>query len=204
MIRSLIVAFAFILCGTPAAQSTLEPCREAGDPYHAAVNQVIDKVVAKPSRLQLTTFPSFQTESGIRLVGSDVYFVEFQSSYWGDSVAEEGGGSYHMDFRKPRPITKVRRAPLGAAAAERIHRVFTKAIMESKGPGPGGLDGVAYVFAAPGGKCGGTWSPDPQSRNGRLVQIMDRLARHASFTAPLDLARSEKSLLRLLSEIEGP
>lgn len=116
MIRSLIVSFAFILCGTPAAQSTLEPCREAGDPYHAAVNQVIDKVVAKPSRLQLTTFPSFQTESGIRLVGSDVYFVEFQSSYWGDSVAEDGGGSYHMDFRKPRPITKVRRAPLGAAA----------------------------------------------------------------------------------------
>lgn len=137
------------------------------------------------------------------MVGSDVYFVELQSSFWADSVAEDGGGSYHMDFSKPRTATKVRRASLAAAVAERVQQVFTKAIVEAKAPGQGGLDGVAYVFTTSGDNCGWAWSPDPQSRNGRLVQLMDRLARHASFTAPLDLARSEKSLIRLVEKIEA-
>lgn len=202
MIRSLLAAFTFVFSGASAAQSSLEPCHEERDPYHAAVNQIIDKAVSKPSLLQLTVFPSFQVESGVRLVGSEVYFVEFQSSYWADSVAEDGGGSYHMDFTKPKTIAKVKRAKLAAAVAERVHQVFAKAITEAKGPGLGGLDGTAYVFTTFEGKCGWAWSPDPNSRNGRLVQLMDRLARHASFIAPLDLARSEKSLIRMLAKIE--
>jgi len=203
MIRCRFTAFAFVFCGTSAAQGSLEPCREANDPYYRAVNQVIDKAVAKPTQLQLTVFPSFEVESGIRLVGSDVYFVKFRSSFWADSVAADGGGSYHMDFSKPKTVATVSRATLDAAVAERVLRVFTKAIVEAKETGHGGLDGIAYVFTASGGKCGRTWSPEADSRSGRLVQLMDRLARHARFSAPLDLARSEKSLIRLIGKIEG-
>ncbi len=203
MIRSLLFTLALSVCGASAAQNSLEPCREAGDPYHAAVNRIIDKAVAKPARLQLTVFPSFETESGIRLVGSDVYFVEFQSSHWADSIVADGRGSYHMDFSKPKIVTKVHRASLNAGVADRIQQVFTKAIVEARSPGEGGLDGVSYVFSTSSGQCGSAWSPGPQTRNGRLVQLMERLARHAGFTAPLDLARSEKSLARLIKKIEA-
>lgn len=194
----------FALHGGCLAQNLLAPCRYEGkDPYYQGVYRVIDKAVGKPSRLQLTVFPSFQAESGVRLLGTEVYHVQLLSSFWGDSQTWDRKGSGHMDFSKPKSLTRVRHAPLSSAVADRVEQVFAKATLAANGAELGGLDGTSYEFTMPGGGCGSTWSPDPKSPNGRLVRLMDRLEAHARFTVPIDLERSEKSLLRLLDQIEG-
>ncbi|WP_035372893.1 hypothetical protein [Pseudoduganella violaceinigra] len=204
--RLVLCVFAFFgtFCAEAVAQDLLEPCHpKSGNPYYTGVYRVIDKAVGRPSRLQLTTFPSFQSESGIRLVDSEVYFVEFQAFFWDQSYVSDGSGVGHMDFSKPKITTKVRHAALSPPVAERVQLVFAKAIANAKESDAGGLDGTSYVFSTSGESCGAAWSPEPRSKNGRLVELMRRLERHSGFSSPIDLARSEKSLVRLLQAVES-
>ena len=123
----LCLVVACVLQAHAAAQDALEPCLDRFDnPYYAAVNRVIDNAVAKPARLLLTTVPSFQPESGLRLVGNDIYYVEFPRSFWYESYPKGGNG--HMDFTRPRIVSKARRAPLSANVANRVEQVFVNAI----------------------------------------------------------------------------
>lgn len=188
---------------TALAQSSLEPCRKDFiDAYHVGVNKVIDDAVAVPSSLQLTTFPSFQTESGLRLVASKVYFVEFQTSFWGDSYVVDRKGNGRMDFTKPRTVAKSRSAPLSSDTAQRIGRAYSKAITEATQSGRTGLDGTAYVLSTGKGDCAWAWSPEPNSQNGQLIELMRRLETHTKFSSLIDLQRSEKSIIQLLNTIE--
>jgi hypothetical protein len=189
---------------TALAQSSLEPCRkDFTDAYHVGVNKVIDDAVAAPSSLQLTTFPSFQAESGLRLVASRVYFVEFQTSFWGDSYVVDRKGDGRMDFTKPRTVAKSRNAPLSSDTAQRIEHAYSKAITEATQSGRMGLDGTAYVLSTGKGDCAWAWSPEPNSQNGQLIELMRRLEVHTKFSSAIDLQRSEKSIIRLLNIIEG-
>ncbi|OEZ58194.1 hypothetical protein [Duganella sp. HH105] len=189
---------------TALAQSSLEPCREDFiDAYHVGVNKVIDDAVAAPSSLQLTAFPSFQAESGLRLVASRVYFVEFQTSFWGDSYVVDRKGNGRMDFTKPRTVAKSRNALLSLDTAQRIGRMYSKAITEATQSGRMGLDGTAYVLSTGKGDCAWAWSPEPNSQNGQLIELMRRLEAHTKFSSLMDLQRSEKSIIRLLNSIEG-
>ncbi len=198
------VLFVFLACAfgvRVTAQEALEPCRDRfNDPYHAAVKRVIDNAVAKPARLLLTTVPSFEAESGLRLVGNEIYHVEFPTSFWYESYPKGENG--RMDFTKPRIVGKVRRASLSQDVANRVEQVFANAIAKSKDSGWAGIDGVSYIFATPDNRCAQAWSPKPGSRNGKLVQLMQRMEKHTSFTSPNDLQRSEKSLVRLLEALE--
>lgn len=202
-IRLPLLVLIAALHGSSCAQSALEPCdRKLSDPYHAAVNKVIDGAVAQPSRLLLTTFPSFEPESGLRLAGSGIYFVTFQSSFWGQSYICNRKGVCRMDFSKPKARTKVSYAALSAPVAVRVERVVAKAIAQVEDSRAFGLDGVSYVLSTPDGACGWAWSPAPQSRNGRLVQLMQRLEKHTAFSMPVDLQRSEQALVQLLETME--
>lgn len=186
------------------AQGSLEPCRnDFTDGYHVGVNKVIDDAVAAPSSLQLTTFPSFQAESGLRLVASRIYFVEFQTSFWGDSYVVDRAGNGHMDFTKPRTLAKLRSAQLSADTSQRIGRLYSKAIDEATKSDRMGLDGTAYVLSSAKRACAWAWSPEPSSQNGRLIELMRRLETHAKFSSAMDLQSSEKVIIRLLNAIEG-
>lgn len=196
--------FLFLACTLAAhatAQDALEPCRDRfDDRYHKAVTRVIDKAVAKPARLMLATIPSFEPESGLRLVGNEIYHVEFPTSFWHESYPK--GGTGRMDFTAPRIAGKVRRALLSADVANRVERVFVNAIARSRESDAAGLDGVSYVITTPDNLCGYAWSPRKGSRNAQLIQLMQRLEKHTSFTTPVDLQRSEQSLIRLLNALE--
>jgi hypothetical protein len=204
--KACLLAFALggVFQGSCGAQNALEPCQdELADPYHGAVGQVIDKAVARPASLQLTTFPSFEAESGLRLAGTELYFVEFKSSYWGESQYLARDGSYRMDFSRPKILTKVRHAPLSAGLAQRVERAYAGSIAKAKKSDWMGLDGVIYLFATSNGACAVAWSPKPRTPNVRLVELMARLEKHTAFSVPLDLQRSEKGISRLLQAIEN-
>jgi hypothetical protein len=199
--------FLFVLAGvlqsSSIAQNVLEPCREDfSDEYHARVNRIIGDAVAQPSSLRLTTFPSFQPESGLILVGAELYFVRLNSFYWAESLYADRDGSYRRDFVKPKIVTTTLHAPLSATIARRIEYVYSAAIAKAGTSGRMGLDGVAYVFSTSNGACAWAWSPEPGTRNGRLLELMERLEKHATFSLPIDLQRSEKAIKKLLQTIE--
>jgi hypothetical protein len=108
-----------------------------------------------------------------------------------------------MDFGKPKTVVKTRHARLSIGVARRIEHIFIRAIAEAKGSDRIGLDGEAYVFSDRSGACAWAWSPEPNSPNDRLVKLMRRLEMHTKFSAPVDLERSEKAIIRYLDEIEG-
>ncbi len=190
--------------GSASAQNSLKPGgQNAEDGYHAGVNRRIAAAVALQPSILLTTFPSFQTESGVRLVGVEIYFVEFQKQFWEESYVSDRDGGGHMDFSKPKGAIRIHHAPVDASVAARIVRIYSKAIADARNSGHGGLDGTSYVFSIPGGACARAWSPEPETRNGRLVELLRRLENHAKFSTPMDLQESEKAIVRYLNNVEG-
>jgi hypothetical protein len=186
-----------------SAQNALEPCRDRfADAYHARVAKTIDDAVIQPSSLRLTTLPSFQPESGLRLVDTELYFVQFTSFFWADSYYRAADGSYRMDFARPKIATMVRHAPLSSMLARRVEQVYARAIAKAKHADGRGLDGVTYAFSTPNGACAYAWSPKPDTSNGWLVELMGRLEKHAGFSTPDDLQRSEKAMVGLLQAME--
>lgn len=167
-----------LLCGQCYAQNLLEPCDGyIRSPYSDGVQKIIDHAVPQPSLLHLATLPSFQNESGLRLVGNEVYFVQFKSFYWGDSIVYNRKGEGRMDFsRPPRVSTTVSHAPLSEPVARRIEKVYTQSIARAKRSNQAGLDGVSYVFATANGDCASAWSP--QAVAGKIRAASRRRRRH--------------------------
>lgn len=192
-----------VLHGSACAQNALEPCDVPfSNPYHAGVNKVISGAVAQQARVQLVTLPSFEPESALKLVGSEIYFVGFQSSFWAGSYRVDRHGTGRMDFTKPQIRTRVRHAPISAAVADRVEQLYVTAIAGAKTSNQMGLDGVDYIFSTAGGACGRGWSPAPGSRNHLLIQVMRHLEKHTALSRSADLQRSEKALVQLLQAIE--
>lgn len=199
----LILAVGF-LCGRAYAQSELEPCNnEFSGEYYARVDRIISEAVGRHAQLQLTTIPSFEPESGVRLVGTDVYFVKFLNSLWAEANAFDEAGYEHTDYAKPRISTKVRHAPLDPGLAKRLEQVFLQSIVNARKSDDLRLDGVTYRFSAAQNSCGTTWSPDPESHSGHLVGLVKFLEKHASLEVEGDLRNSEKSISQALDVMKA-
>lgn len=200
---SLLVTLVGLIHCTAAAQGALEPCPIAPfNPYYDGVNRVIDKAVGRASSLHLTTLPSFEAETGLRLVGTEVYFVQFRAQFWSGSVRLQRDGSYRMDFAKPNIITRVRHAPLTPAIMKRVQEVYARAVSTAKKQNNVGLDGETYLISPTGMPCAFAWSPAPETANGRLIALMRRLEIHATLSAPSQLQRSEREIAELLLVLE--
>lgn len=187
-----------------SAHSALEPCPTVPpNPYYDGVNRVIDKSVGRLTSLHLTSLPSFAAESGVRLVGTDVCFVQFRAQFWSESVRPQRDGSYRMDFTKPNIITRVRHAPLSPAVMKRVEDVYARAASTAKKQNIMGIDGEIYLISTPGIACALAWSPHLETANGRLITLMHRLGVHATLSAPRQLQRSERDIARLLNNLEN-
>ncbi len=193
----LLILVSALLCGRSYAQ-TLEPCRQpeflAG--YYRGVDRVIDNAVGQTPSLSLTTLPSFWAESGVRIVGSDVYFVEFKSSFWGEANS-------YGSFASPRIETKTHRAAISPELASRIEEIYAGAIAGASQTDRRGVDGVSYRFSSPRAGCGETWSPEPDTVNARLVELLVLLSNHAKLSNPRDMQRSEESMVHLIRNMDG-
>lgn len=201
-----VFALLVMLAGIPHAnaRATLQPCDSMdANPYYAGVNRIISGAVRQPSQLQLTTLPSFSEESGVRIVGDDIYFVQFRSFYWGEASPRlDGPGDGHMNFTKPKIATKTIHAPMSPALVRRVEQIYAKTIANAKQSNQMGLDGTSYIFSTSNGACGLAWSPDSKSQNGRLVELLQRLEKHAGLSTQIGLQSSEKSISELLRTME--
>lgn len=198
----LILAIGF-LCSRGYAQSELEPCdNEFSGEYYARVDRVIAEAVGQRAQLKLTTIPSFEPESGVRLVGTDVYFVKFLNSLWAEATSFDEAGYGHTDYAKPQITTEVNHAPLAPGLSKRVEQVFLQSIANTKKSDELRLDGVTYRFSTDKNSCGTTWSPDPESHSGRLVKVFRLLEKHAVLESASDLKNSEDSISLALDELK--
>lgn len=200
---SLLTMLTIVLAPVSAlAQSALEPCEMEflGD-YYRGVDKIIDDAVGRTPRLSLTTLPSFSPESGVRLVADDIYFVQFGSSFWYGATTVDSSGRGREDFSLPKVKTLIYRARISPSIAERIEQAYTSAIERSRKSDRMGLDGVSYRFTKPGIGCGEAWSPEPDTSNATLVDLVELLAKHAKLSKPRELVRSEEAVAALLSRV---
>ncbi len=202
-IISLLIILIIVLAPVPAlAQSALKPCEMEflGD-YYRGVEKIIDDAVGGAPRLSLTTLPSFVPESGVRVVGDDVYLVQFASSFWYGAMKPDSAGRDHESFSSAQVKTRIYRAKISRSIADRIEQVYTAAIAGSRKPDRMGLDGVSYRFTRPGIGCGEAWSPDPDTPNAKLVELVELLAKHAKLSNPREMQRSEKAMAATLNRV---
>ena len=199
----LLIAAAACAADSARAQ-TLEPCEiEFLSEYYRGVDSIIDHATGRPAQLSLTVLPSFFAESGVRLVGNDVYSVELKSSYWEKTQSMDSSGHGHMDFSSPQAASDVFHAPLSPEIVARIKQLYIRAISAATKSDRRGFDGVSYRFSDPSVGCGETWSPDQDSPDGRLVELVQLLAEHAKLSKPRTMQRSEESIVRLLNSMGG-
>jgi len=184
------------------AQSALAPCNgQFSDAYFAGMNRIADRAVKQPFQLQLTTLPSFQNESVLRLAGSEIYLVQFRKFYWAEANSLDRSGATRKDFSKTQIPVKVRHAPLSAALAQRVLQAYLDAIATAKNTEPMGVDGTTYVVSTPDKGCALAWSPAPESHNGKLITLLASLEKHANYAAPADLQKSELAIALLLQKL---
>ena len=158
------------------------------------MGELIDRSVPGPSRLSATIWPSFQAPWGIRLVGDDIYLVKLTSGYWPIPPPPEPGTRSNI---RPAVTTEVHHASLTPAAAHALARLFSVRTTQADQEDTLGLDGVTYYFSS-GPYCARTWSPEPESGAGRMVQLVDLLAKHAQMTDQRELAVSEREMATLV------
>ncbi len=183
---------AFLSIGLLPISYAAKPCNDFMPEYYGQVDRIVDVAVGKTARLSLTTFPSFYAESGVRLVGADVYFVQLLSFLWAESYA--GGVGPKVEFAKVRVKTKTFQAKLRADIADRVEAVYAHAISRVRPSQAQGLDGVTYRFAIPRAGCGEVWSPSNDTPDSRLVMLGELLEKHAQLTTEAELKKNEAAI----------
>ncbi|MDR2187452.1 MAG: hypothetical protein LBE62_05280 [Azonexus sp.] len=180
------------------AQSVLEPCREYPlSEYYQGIEKRVDVAAGAEYQIALTTIPSFFPESAVRLVDSEIYYVKFKPSLWAT-------GNSHMDFVSPKINIKVYHSPISQENASKIVRIYSAAISSVREQDDaGGLDGTSYYFRTPEAGCGSAWSPEPETDNAILVQLLELLAKHATLSRPQEMKRSEGAISKMIEKIEA-
>jgi hypothetical protein len=190
-----------------AADDYLEPCRVSMAEYESRVESISRTAMPGEAEFWVTVIPSFQPEWSVG-VSSDGgrYFVThviFQQSLWGRSLVQSGPNKYSYDFSKP----DVRTTRHTVVISDELHRALRsewERSIASARPAEGlGLDGVTFKFEL-SGRCGSAWSPDPETPNGKLVDLVMSLARFADTNNGSSRATGEAAIRRKLQRIHPP
>lgn len=161
-----------------------------------AVDKIIDGAVGRPYELALTVFPSFEAEYGVRMIGVDVYLVTLNRSVWASTVVADGTGSNHHDFGKAHADTSVQKSSISPKLAAEVRQKYINAVSAINPSNDGGLDGTTYRFVVQDAGCGETWSPAPNSANGRLIELAELLVAHVRQSGHRFISRSEEKIFR--------
>lgn len=203
-LRSVIAsAFLAILHPTTAssADDRLEPCRVIFPEYENRVESISHAAMPGKVELWVTVIPSFRPEWSVGVsTNKGRYFVThvvFQRSLWSRSVIRTGPNTESHDFSKPHVETTVATASINAGLYETLRSEWARSIAVDHLSKAVRVDGVTFEFKSPG-RCGKAWTPDPEARNGRHVELAKALARLADSKgeALRSAAKDVESVLR--------
>lgn len=209
-VKSLFCLLALLLCVTAvrAESPGLETCgeQEVVVGYQSQVDSLIDDAVAGKRGLRFTVFPSFTSEWGVRMVERDGRFfvahVALQESVWGSSwQAPKPDGRVDFVLTTADIPVDVHEAEIGEALAHRLTARVTTEIERAQVADGFGRDGVTYYFRASDSRCAETWSPEPGTRQAKLVAVIQGLAEVAHASRWRSRARAVATVEGLLAEL---
>lgn len=181
-----VIASALLAILQPTAASSaddrLEPCRVIFPEYENRLESISHAMMPGKVELWVRVIPSFRPEWSVG-VSTDKgrYFVThvvFQESLWSRSVIRTGPNTGSHDFAKPHVETTVATANISGKLYEALRSEWARSIAAIHLSKAAGVDGVTFEFLS-AGRCGKAWTPDPEARNGRHVELAKALARLA-------------------------
>jgi hypothetical protein len=175
--------------------------------YESRVEAISRGAMPGEVEFWVTVIPSFQPEWGVGTSADGGHYfvthVVFQRSLWADSLVESGPTAMAYDFSKPRVGTVARTSSISAELYQALRSEWNRSIDGAR-PAEGlGLDGMTYKFQSPG-RCASTLSPGPETRNGKLVDLVMALARLADARDEALRAVGGDVVLRKLRELPTP
>ncbi len=170
------------------------PFGRIADEYYAAVADQLLEVNSRTvprSRLMALCLPSFEREWGVRLVRPQKGLREPTAP---TLIAIRADEQIYASGAKPVPATRSVWT-ISDGLATRLEQLWDKMLNTTRMPSgyPMGLDGVMYHFEAAGWKAGKAWSPRPDTRVGRFVEVAHTLAMFTS-SAPEKRPEIERQL----------
>jgi hypothetical protein len=165
------------------ADEHLEPCQGHLVEYESRVEALSRAAMPGDVEFFVTVIPSFQPEWSIGVSADKGQFflthVAFQRSLWGSSQVQTGPNTFGYDFQKPHILTTTKTANISAELHEALRSEWDRSIAGARPSKRIGLDGVMFKFQL-SGRCGSAWSPDPETRNGKLINLVMALALFAN------------------------
>jgi hypothetical protein len=189
------------------ADDHLEPCQAYLAEYESRVEAISRAATPGDIELWVTVIPSFQPEWSVGVSADNGQFllthVTFKPSLWGSSLVRSGPNTFAYDFSKPHIQTTVTTAKISAELHDALRSVWDSSIAGARSTEGIGLDGTTFKFQLPG-RCGSAWSPGPETRNGKLVDLVMALALVADSKEDASHATSEVIALRKLQALPPP
>ncbi len=177
--------------------------------YQAAVKAALKDAFAPDVRARAIAEPSFQAEYAVGIketAGAYALFsIQPARQLWGQ--VQRPRGTPPADVGQ-LPVERCE-APLDAVLARGVIDVWGRMLAQTR-PDESrslGLDGETYYFSMDiGGRtlAGSTWSPDPQSRPGRLVGMVLALRRYCAKRQETDLTALSSLTRDLQARLKAP
>ena len=189
------------------ADEHLEPCRGHLAEYESRVEALSRAAMVGDVEFLVTVIPSFQPEWSVGVSADKGHFflthVVFQPSLWASSQVQTGPNTFGYDFQKPHVQTTAKTANISAELHEALRSEWDRSIAGAR-PSEGiGFDGVTFKFES-SGRCGSAWSPDPETRNGKLINLVMALALFADSKKDSSHSTGEVVVLRKLQAVPPP
>lgn len=210
----LLAAVALALCGGQAmadewkaADSHLDVCHDHSlDPYLVKVDAISLKAMPGAMKLMVRVLPSFIPEWAVGVTAQGGTYrltaVEFNQSLWASSWVKTGRQTMQQDFSVAKATVTAHTVRISTELYQLLATEWHRSIRAARPPDiSGARDGTSYYFKLPSGECGLAWSPDQDSRNGRLVALVDALRAAAKKKAQAQSDKTTRALLKQVREI---
>jgi hypothetical protein len=187
-----------------AAEDHLAPCDS--QEYEQRVEAIAQATMPGAPELWVTVFPSFTPEWSVSVSTVEgrhlLTHVIFDRSFWYSSWVATGPDTAINDPSKGRARAKAKTTNVSVELYDALRAEWERSIKNAR-PSESEtiiVDGVRYAFRLPG-QCASAWSPDSETRNGKLVDLVSNLARLADTQKSTPVARNEGSVLTKLHEL---
>jgi len=171
----------------------LIPCPQFFGLGPAADSELLAHLPGKPS-LSITANPSFDDIESVHLLGRDLYYVRRE----------------HPALEFPRrpvksrtpKVMKVTNTRLSEQASSELIELVQSDISRAAAEWPMGLDGTTYYFETPTG-CAAAWSPDSNTRAGKMVSLFWALAARANSDGLSTGKPDDATLLKVIDALRS-
>lgn len=169
----------------------LIPCGSYDGAFASTDSELLAQLPAVPA-LSITASPAFNDIESVHLVGHDLYYVLRQRPVGGLQPQPIGS--------RTSKVVRVSKTRLSNPIPNRLVELVEGDISHAAAEWPMGLDGITYYFDTPTG-CAIAWSPDSDTRAGRIVGLFWALVARAKNDIPPKERTSDASLLKTIDAL---